>query len=49
MAVTGIIDRPKLRQLLADIREARRELLIALGKDPDSEELLAFTANLHDT
>jgi len=48
MAVTGVIDRPRLRQILADLREARREFLIAIGQDPDSEELLAFTADLHD-
>jgi hypothetical protein len=48
MAVTGIIDRPKLQHILADIRAARREFLIAIGKDPDSEDLLSFTATLHD-
>ncbi len=48
IALTGVIDRPKLAKILADVREARREFLIALGKDPDSEDLLPLTATLHD-
>jgi hypothetical protein len=47
-AETGVVDRAKFRQLLEDIRQARREFLIAIGQDPDSEELLSLTAHLHD-
>jgi hypothetical protein len=48
LATTGVIDRARFRELLDSVRQARRELLIALGADPDSEDLLAFTAELHD-
>lgn len=48
-ARTGAFDRRKVTQLLADMREARREYLIAIGQDPDSADLLSFTAFLHDT
>lgn len=48
MAETGVVDRAKLRQLLEDIRQTRREFLIAIGQDPDSEELLSSIAHLHD-
>jgi len=48
MAETGVIDRAKFGQLLAEIRASRREFLIAIGQDPDSEDLLSFIAHLHD-
>jgi len=48
LAMTGVIDRPRFRQLLDRTRQVRRDLLIAMGADPDSEDLLAFTAELHD-
>ena len=47
MAETGVVDRDKFRQVLEEIRQHRREFLIAIGQDPDSEELLSLTAHLH--
>ena len=49
MARTGVLDRPRFRELLVDTRQARRDLLIALGADPDSDDLLAFTAELNNS
>jgi len=48
LARTGVIDRPGFRELLDRTREVRRDFLLAIGADPDSEDLLAFTAELHD-
>jgi hypothetical protein len=45
---TGNIDRARLRDCLATYGQLRRELLTALGEDPDSEELMPLPAELHD-
>ena len=43
---TGNIDRARLRDCLTAYGQTRRELLTALGEDPDSEDLLPFPAEL---
>jgi hypothetical protein len=45
---TGKIDPARLRDCLAIYGQSRRELLTALGEDPESEELLPFPAEVHD-
>ena len=45
---TGNIDRARLRDCLTAYGQLRRELLTALGEDPDSEELMPLPAELHD-
>jgi hypothetical protein len=47
-AATGNIDRVRLRDCLTAYSQLRRELLTALGEDPDSEELLPLPAEVHD-
>jgi hypothetical protein len=43
---TGKIDRALLRDCLTAYGQSRRELLTALGEDPDSEDLLPFPAEV---
>jgi len=45
---TGNIDRARLRDCLTTYGQLRRELLTALGEDPESEELLPLPAEVHD-
>jgi hypothetical protein len=45
---TGNIDRARLRDCLTAYGQSRRELLTALGEDPESEELLPLPAEVHD-
>jgi hypothetical protein len=47
-AATGNMDRASLRDCLIAYGQLRRELLTALGEDPDSEDLLPLPAELHD-
>jgi len=46
-AATGYTDRAGLRELLTTYGQLRREILTALGEDPDSEELLPLPVELH--
>ncbi|MGB8362977.1 MAG: hypothetical protein ACLQUZ_05115 [Rhizomicrobium sp.] len=46
-AATGNTDRAGLRDCLIAYGQLRREILTALGEDPDSEELLPLPAELH--
>ena len=46
---TGRVDRILLRDCLAAYGRSRRELLIALGEDPECEDLLPFPAELHES
>ncbi len=48
MARTGVIDRARLRELLAVYGETRRDFLTLIGADPESEDLLPFPADLQD-
>ena len=45
---TGNIDRARLRDCLTAYGQLRRQLLTALGEDPDSEELMPLPAGLHE-
>ena len=45
---TGKIDPARLRDCLTIYGQSRREILTALGEDPDSEELLPLPAEVHD-
>lgn len=47
LAATGTVDRARLRECLAAYGQIRRDLLIALGEDPDSEEHLPLPVDLH--
>jgi hypothetical protein len=47
-AVKGNIDRARLRDCLTAYGQLRRQLLTALGEDPDSEDLLPLPAGVHD-
>lgn len=49
ITATGVIDRAKLRWHLEAYGQTRRQLLLALGADPDSDDLLPFPAVLHDS
>ena len=46
--VTGNIDLARLREELTVYGQLRREILTALGEDPDSEDLLPLPAEVHD-
>lgn len=45
---TGNIDRARLRDCLTAYGQIRRDLLTALGEDPDSEDLMPLPVELHD-
>jgi hypothetical protein len=49
IAATGVIDRARLRWHLEAYGQTRRQLLLAVGADPDSDDLLPFPAVLHDS
>lgn len=44
---TGAPDRTRLRDLLAAYGRSRHDILVALGADPESGDLLPLPADLH--
>jgi hypothetical protein len=47
MAITGKVDRPRFRALQAEQGRLRRELLLLIGADPDSDDLIERPVELH--
>ena len=47
LAATGTVDRVRLRECLTVYGQIRRDLLVAIGEDPASEERMPLPFDLH--